>query len=275
MSELTGSIVVYKSDPSMLRASVESFLKSAPGCKLYVIDNSPTDEARFVADYPNVEYTFVGKNTGFGKAHNMALKRVMLEGSKYHVVINPDVYYSQEVLPRLTDFMNGHEDVGMVVPKVFYPDGRLQPVCRLLPSPSILILRRIVSKFRRIYDRLNHQYEMRFTGYDRLMDVPFLSGCFMFLRTDALRTTGLFDENIFLYTEDIDLTRRMHLQFRTVFLPDVSIFHHHVGSSKNLRLLWRHATSAITYFNKWGWFSDSERDMINKRTILRLARADQ
>ena len=105
------------------------------------------------------------------------------------------------------------------------------------------------------------------------MDVPYLSGCFMLLRNDCLRKIGLFDENIFLYTEDIDLTRRIHKHYRTVFYPDVSIYHiHERGSYKSLVPFLIHLRSAVKYFNKWGWFNDPDREFINKATILRLTR---
>ncbi|MFZ5999048.1 MAG: glycosyltransferase family 2 protein, partial [Bacteroidota bacterium] len=84
---------------------------------------------------------------------------------------------------------------------------------------------------------------------------------------------GLFDENIFLYTEDIDLTRRIHQRYRTVFFPGAVIYHHHVRESyKNWRTLVHHATSAVTYFNKWGWFLDYERETINRNVLVKLSR---
>ena len=88
----------------------------------------------------------------------------------------------------------------------------------------------------------------------------------------AVKKVGVFDENIFLYTEDIDLTRRMHQYYRTVFYPHANVYHlHERGSYKNLALLVCHIKSAITYFNKWGWFNDPERDKINRTTLLKLA----
>ena len=65
-----------------------------------------------------------------------------------------------------------------------------------------------------------------------------LSGCFMMLRNNCLKKIGLFDEDIFLYTEDIDLTRRMHKHFRTVYYPGASIYHvHERGSYHNPKTL--------------------------------------
>jgi GT2 family glycosyltransferase len=104
------------------------------------------------------------------------------------------------------------------------------------------------------------------------MDVPFLSGCFMFFRTEALREVGLFDERFFLYTEDTDLTRRVNSRFRTVYFPDVSIYHHHArGSYNDFWLMMRNAQSAIRYFNKWGWLNDPERERINRLTLQKYS----
>src|SRR5690349_826569 len=272
MHKLSGSIVVYKSNLELLSHAVNSFLASAPGADLYLIDNSPTDEAKALAVAPNIHYIFNGANLGFGAAHNLALKTALARNSEYHVVLNPDVYFSPDVLDKLQRFMESNPEVGLVAPKVLYPDGRLQHICRLLPSPFTLVTRRFLYPFKGIHRRINHDYEMHFTGYDRVMDVPFISGCFMFLRVEALRTTGLFDERIFLYTEDIDLTRRLHRRYRTVFNPEVTIYHHHVRRSyRSLTTFLHHAGSAVTYFNKWGWFTDSERVEINRNVILKFA----
>lgn len=271
---LSASIVVYKSNPKLLRDAIESFLAAAPGSDLYIIDNSPTDEARTHCDYPGTHYFFNGYNMGFGAGHNLALKKALESPAEYHLVLNPDIYFAPDAVEKLTEFMDSNRDVGLAMPKVLYPDGRLQYLCRLLPSPGTLLMRRVLHPFKRVSSKINHTYEMHFSGYDQVMDVPFLSGCFMFLRVDSLRSTGLFDESIFLYTEDIDLTRRLHRQYRTVFFPDATVYHHHVRESyRNLKVFVHHTRSAITYFNKWGWFTDSERVRINKKVILKLARS--
>lgn len=276
MTKLCASIVVYKSDPRMLAAAINSFRAAAPDAWLSIIDNSPTDEARAIANEANVEYIFNGSNLGFGAAHNLALNRSLNAEAKYHLILNPDVYFSADVIDKLMRFMEANPRVGLATPKVLYPDGRLQHLCRLLPSPFTLVARRVLHPFKGVHRKLNHEYEMHFSGYDKVMDVPFISGCFMLLRVEALRTTGLFDEKIFLYTEDIDLTRRLHKRYRTVFFPDVVIYHHHVRESyRSVRTLFHHAGSAVAYFNKWGWFSDSERQRINRNAILKFARVTQ
>ncbi len=114
-------------------------------------------------------------------------------------------------------------------------------------------------------------YEFRFTGYGKIIYVPYLSGCFMFFRTEALKQAGLFDERFFMYLEDVDLSRRIHKHYRTVYYPEISVFHQYEkGSYKNSKLLKYHLQSAIKYFNKWGYFFDKDRQEINKKILKKL-----
>lgn len=271
MKDLSASIVVYKNEAGILQDAIQSFLQNTTESHLFIVDNSPTDSLKILARHPRITYIFNKRNIGFGAAHNISLRRV-LDTSKYHLVLNPDVYFNADVLKTLYHFMETSPEVGQVMPKVLYPDGRLQYLCRLLPTPKILVLRRFFNFMTRYLDKENYKHELQFSGYNKIIDAPFLSGCFMFLRTDALKKSGLFDERFFLYTEDIDLTRRIHKFYRTVYYPDVTIYHHHArGSYKNLWLTWCNVRSAIKYFNKWGWTNDNEREFFNSRALQQLS----
>jgi GT2 family glycosyltransferase len=271
MKDLSASIVIYKNSPQVLTKTIDSFLRGTLDSKLYLIDNSPTDKLRYLMDDPRIIYRFNNKNVGFGAGHNMILREIISE-SKYHIILNPDVYFDKNVIDTLHHFMDQHPEIGQVMPKVLYPDGRLQPLCKLLPSPKTLIKRRFLNFHKSSLEKENYRYELRFSGYDKIMDVPFLSGCFMFLRTEVLKSVGLFDERFFLYTEDTDLSRRIHKHYRTVYFPQVTIFHYHQrGSYRNIWLMWCNIKSAVRYFNKWGWTNDSEREFFNQRTIQQFA----
>ena len=109
---------------------------------------------------------------------------------------------------------------------------------------------------------------MRTSGYDKIMNIPYLSGCFMLLRTKAVQQAKLFDERFFMYPEDMDLTRRIHRNYLTVYFPQATIIHNHEKASyKSLKMLWIHAVNMCRYFNKWGWFFDKERDLFNNTAI--------
>jgi GT2 family glycosyltransferase len=115
------------------------------------------------------------------------------------------------------------------------------------------------------------KFELHHLDYDKAFQAPYIHGCFMLLRTEALKRVGLFDERFFMYPEDIDLTRRIYSHYKTMYNPAVEIVHEHEkGSYKSFRLLGIHLVNMVKYFNKWGWFFDKERSIINKRTLEQL-----
>ena len=119
--------------------------------------------------------------------------------------------------------------------------------------------------------KLTNKYELKFFSYDKEVEIPVVSGCFMFIKTSILQKTNGFDERFFMYLEDIDLCRRVGELSKVLYFPKVSITHNYEkGSYKNTKLLKYHIKSAITYFNKWGWVFDSKRKVINDRTLKKL-----
>jgi len=274
MKNINVSIVLFKNDQDLVKKAIYSCVNSVLINRIYLIDNSPTDVLSCLASLDSrIEYIFNNANLGFGKAHNIALKRSIEENIPYHLVLNPDVYFEGGILEELYHFMENNPDVGLVMPKVLYPDGTLQYLCKLLPTPLDLFGRRFLNfgPFRKIVEKRNEVYELRFTGYDKIMEVPYLSGCFMFIRTEILKKVGLFDESFFMYLEDTDLSRRIHRVAKTVYYPYVYVYHEYgKGSYKSLKLLYYHIKSAVKYFNKYGWFFDKEREEINKKILEKL-----
>lgn len=262
------SLVTYKSNRDTVEHVINCSLKSNLVKKFYIIDNSPTDEFfEFTTLDRRINYISNSKNIGFGKAHNIAIMRSIKENVKYHIVLNPDIYFNENVIDELYDYMEANPDVGLVMPKILYPSGETQYLCKLLPTPFDLIFRRFLP-FEKLKEKRNNTYELRFTGYNKIMNVPYLSGCFMFLRTKALEDVGGFDERFFMYLEDTDLSRRLHKKYKTIFYPHVCVYHEFAkGSYKSKKLLLIHLMSAIAYFNKWGWFFDKDRDTINKNFL--------
>ena len=183
---------------------------------------------------------------------------------------NPDVYFNEDVPAKLYEYMEAHTEIGLIMPRVCFPDGSDQRLCKLLPRPCDLMVRRFV-RSGRLVDHVNRRFELRDIACEGVVDVPYLSGCFMFMRSAALEAGGLFDERYFMYFEDTDLSRRIHREYRTVFYPHATIYHRYDGLSKrDRRMLMIHIRSAIRYFNKWGWLFDRERRRINMKTIERI-----
>lgn len=235
------------------------------------MDNSPVSLSALCERFPWANYIRSEQNNGYGAGHNLAIRRIM-ETSDYHFVLNPDIYFKATELDKLFGFISHDPSIGLVMPKIVYPNGESQYLCKLLPTPADLLLRRFcLGPFRGIARARMEIFELRFTNYDSTMDVPFLSGCFMLFRTSALSQIGLFDERFFMYAEDIDLTRRMHARFRTVYFPGATVVHDHARESyKNWKAFWAHMYSLVKYFNKWGWVFDAERSQMNQETLRQL-----
>jgi len=268
MYDIAGSIVLFQNSPQQVLEATSSFLDNQLNTRLYVIDNSPDDRMRKHWTDDRVTYVFNGGNLGFGAAHNIALRTTIAQ-ARFHLVLNPDVYFAGGVLEKLFTFASSRPDIGLIMPKVLYPDGSIQHLCKRLPTPSDLFIRRFVPKFfMPLAARHQAQYEFRDKDYDSILSVPSLSGCFMLMNCAALAQVGLFDERYFLYLEDVDLCRRIHQQFETIYFPEVAIYHRYQkGSYRSPRLMLHHVVSALRYFHKWGWYRDSERTHINQKTV--------
>lgn len=268
---VTASVVIHNTDPKMLDKAVESLRQSAVS-RLYLIDNSPDPLQSPPASGPGLDiyYEHV-KNNGFGAAHNIAIRKALREGSDYHLVMNPDVEWEGDAIGPLTEYMTRNPDVGMAMPKVVYPDGVLQYSFRMLPTPYDVFAKRFLPQH--MIEKRMKRYLLEEADHDTIVNCPYLLGSCLLFRTKGFIEAGMFDERFFLYPEDIDITRRFHARFKTLYLPLTTVIHRHAAESrKSKKMLLIHIRNMIKYFNKWGWFIDSERRRYNTRLLRDLPR---
>ncbi len=271
--KLTASIVLFNTPRLQIEAVLKSFFDSACVETLYIIDNSPNDKWRILEKrseengFTKIRYIH-NENLGYGASHNLAMHEAIENGSEYHVVLNPDIRFAPEVLPALIDFMDKNSDAAYVLPKVVYPNGEIQYLCKLLPTPGDLIFRRFLPKTK-WSEKKNDRYCLKNFGYDKVINPPCLSGCFMLMRLSTLAENNIFfDDRFFMYFEDFDLIRRLHRVSKTLYFPGVQIIHDHQKESyKNRRMLLAHIKSAFKYFGKYGWWFDRERKEMNERVL--------
>ena len=265
---ITVSIVTYKTDLEELTKCLQS-LDSPLVSNIYIVDNSNQKYiANFCSQYANVIY-IGSENVGYGAGHNQALQQVLQTNNKYHLVLNSDVYFEPNVLEKLVQYMDTNKDVAQVQPNIIYPNGEIQYTCRLLPTPADLIFRRFLPK--KMGESMNRRYTLEFWDHQSEADIPYHQGSFMFFRIACFEKVGLFDERFFMYPEDIDITRRMHKYYKTIFYPQETIVHaHRAASYKSKKMLKIHMVNMIKYFNKWGWIFDKERSEWNKKLLKEL-----
>lgn len=265
--DLTISIVLYNTPSDHIKKVIESLGLYKGNSYLFLVDNSPTDILRREScDKLSFEYIHLPGNPGFGAGHNVAIRKASRIGSEFHLVLNADVHFDNDVISSMLVYLAKNPKIGLMMPKVVSSDGSLQRLCKLVPTPADLFLRRFAGNALKKFN--NRRFELHDSGYDKVMFVPYLSGCFMLLRQSALKEIGLFDERFFMYPEDIDLTRRMAEHYETIFFPGVVVTHEHGAASyKSFKMLAIHIFNLVKYFNKWGWFKDSSRDALNKKTL--------
>ena len=270
--KITACIVLYRNDITMLLNAIQSILNTNRVDSIFLVDNSPTDEFEKLVIDSRIQYIHNPANPGFGASHNVAIQKAMELGSKYHFIVNPDIYFEGDVITPMVEYMSNDNTIGMMMPQILNEDGSVQNLPKLLPSP-FSILKRKIKKPAKAYQKFINQYELREVQSTMIYNVPVLSGCFTLLNLDAIKKVGMYDDAFFMYFEDWDLSRRIHKNYKTLYFPKVSVYHgYDSGANKNSKLFKIFIKSALTYFNKWGWFFDNERKEFNKRALSQFNR---
>lgn len=256
---ITSSIVLFNNEFTTINETINSFLDTEIKVYLFLIDNSPTDELSKLKVDSRIIYIHNPSNPGFGAAHNIAIKKSFEINSRYHLILNPDIYFRRGTIELICDFMDNNLNIGQLMPKVTYPNGEFQYLCKTNPTFFDLFARGFMPNFlKKIFKKRMDRYEYKDHNYEEIIyDIPYLSGCFMFLRTETLKKVGYFDDKIFMYLEDADLTRRFLEVSRTVYFPKAHIYHHFAKlTHKKFKFKWITVQSAFIYFNKWGWIKN-------------------
>lgn len=259
-------IVNYKMKADIEKCLASLFLDYAGdqlNIHVTIVDNASGDgiEALFKKKYPAVQCILLPVNVGFGGANNVGLKTVE---SKYKFILNPDTYFfpGQHVIKKLYDFMEQHPKVGMIGPKMLYPDGSLQLSCYRFPSFWQPFFSRTKLGAKGWGKKINDAATMKEFSHERTQPVDWVMGSAMFARSKALDTVGLFDDSFFMYYEDSDLCRRFwEVGWPVYYVHDIVLQHvHGRGSAKVpgiLKALYKnrlarvHLISWLKYMWKW------------------------
>lgn len=212
--------------------------------QLYIIDNSPTETKWPISSTQFIYIWNKGQRLLYSAAHNIALRDSIYDDATFHLILDLDMEVKAEDINRLYLFMWNNPLVGIVAPKVLRPDGEVCPTARLLPTVLKTLSPRVLP-------------------HDKMINVPALDGCFLITRTEAVHKAGLLDEQL----DDIgaiDLTRTVHRDYLTVFVPDISVTTYKEPYKRyGLKDLYR-------YFRKWGFVFDRERSMMNRLSLQQL-----
>ena len=244
-------IIVSWNVADLVADCLRSLPLSDPTIEVIVVDSASHDgtPARVAAEFPLVKLIACSENVGYSRGNNLGFAQAR---GDYWFVLNPDTVLEADALEALCAQLDAHADIGCVGPALTYGDGTPQSSRRRFPTLSMAILE--TAWLRRFAPRgLLERYQGEDWAKDRAVDVDWLVGAALLLRADAVRKVGGFDEGYFMYSEELDLCRRLKAAgWRIVHEPAAHITHYEARSSGQARRAThlRYNRSKIRYFNK-------------------------
>ena len=201
--------------------------------EVLVIDNCSSDGSIEYLQPRFPPFTFIQNNAneGFTKANNKALQ---LAKGEYILFLNPDTILAEDTLQQCVDFFIKHADAGAVGVRMIDGSGAFLPESkRAFPSPVVSFYK--LTGFAALFpkSKIFNRYALGFLPENAVHEVDVLSGAFMMVRKSVLNKVGGFDEQFFMYAEDIDLSYRIQLAgYKNYYLGNIIIIHFKGESTK-------------------------------------------
>jgi N-acetylglucosaminyl-diphospho-decaprenol L-rhamnosyltransferase len=236
---------------------LEQCLESVRGREIVVVDHGSTDgTVELVRErFPDVRL-IEQENKGMGGGNNAGMRAA---GGRYFFLLNSDAWVVDDALERLVAFADEHPEAAVVGPKLLNTDGTLQRSARGEPTlwrlaTEYLFIRKLAPRSK----RLNPLYRGDF-GHDRVEEVDWLFGPALLVRKEAADAVGLFDEDFFMFSEEVDwMTRFRRAGWTVVFFPDAEVVHVG-GASHGGRMYVENLRGHLRWFAKHRGAKDAER----------------
>jgi N-acetylglucosaminyl-diphospho-decaprenol L-rhamnosyltransferase len=236
---------------------LEQCLESVRGREIVVVDHGSTDgTVELVRErFPDVRL-IEQENKGMGGGNNAGMRAA---GGRYFFLLNSDAWVVDDALDRLVAFADQHPEAAVVGPKLLNTDGTLQRSARGEPTlwrlaTEYLFIRKLAPRSK----RLNPLYRGDF-GHDRVEEVDWLFGPALLVRKEAADAVGLFDEDFFMFSEEVDwMTRFRRAGWTVVFFPDAEVVHVG-GASHGGRMYVENLRGHLRWFAKHRGAKDAER----------------
>lgn len=193
---------------------------------IIVIDNGSdnNDCLTLQNEFPQIELIVSNENLGFTGGTNLGIESAMRNKPDYILLLNNDTTVEPDFINHLLEVFNQHENVGIAAPLINY---YYEPKKIWTEGGKISRIRGSgFANSDRLIERIRFDYK----------SVSFVSGCCMLIKTQILDEIGLFDENYFLYIEDVDFCKRVIDARYSIFVSSQSQIYHKVSSSTNKNL---------------------------------------
>ena len=195
--------------------------------EVIVVDNASADgsSAMVKKQFPKVKLIENKDNLGFTKGNNQGIKKA---SGRYILLLNSDTLLKDNSLEKMVEFMNDHPKVGAIGPKLLNADGTPQASAGRFPDLSVVLIMLFKEHF--------GGSQLVRTSYNNLKEVDWVMGAALLLRREVLSKTGLLDEKIFMYYDEVEWCYRLKKAgFKIYFYPEAKIIHLWQGSSQTGR----------------------------------------
>ena len=261
-------IVNHYRTPEILKIclrSIKENLKNADfSWEIIVTDGATIEKTTEMMEdhFSDIIFIPFEENVGFGKLVNAAIER---SKGEYLFIINADIIIEEEkAIEKILEYIEKNKDVGMVGPKLLNVNNTVQQSCFRFYTPFTVVCRRTSLGRTFIGKKVLNNFLMKdvFDKNNATEPIPvdWLMGSAMMVRRSNLEKVGVFDENFFMYFEDVDWARRFWENgLKVVYFPNSVMYHYHFQSSKKRSLFDSllskyariHIKSALKYFAKY------------------------
>lgn len=201
--------------------------------EVIVIDNNSNDgSVGFLKPhFKFVKFIELKENSGFSRANNIGNKNSI---GKYLLILNPDTILEENNLLKMLQFMEQNPDVGVAGCKVLNADGTFQLGCRRgFPTPWASFTK--LFGLQKLFpgSKFFAQYNQTYKSIDETYSIDAITGAYMFIRKEIFEKINGFDEDFFMYGEDIDLCLRISQNScKIVYYHETSIIHYKGESTR-------------------------------------------
>lgn len=232
-------IIVNYNVKEFLQNLIHSIEKASSNIskEIIVIDNASDDGSVDIVKekFPSVKFIINKNNIGFGSANNQGLE---IAQGKFILFINPDCIVSEDTFDKMIHFFQKHSECGLAGCKILNSDGSLQLACRRsFPGPwtSFTKVTGLSNLFPK--SKIFARYNLTYLDENKTYEVDAVSGSFMMIRREIYEKVGGFDEQFFMYGEDLDLCYRVQQSgYKVFYFHDTQIIHYKGESTKRSNL---------------------------------------
>ena len=192
--------------------------------EIIVVDNASVDGSVpwIKSQFPQVKLIQNNQNVGFPKGNNIGVEQAKGE---YLCVLNPDTVVAEDTFVKALDFMEQNGQLAIMGPKLIDGSGRfLKESKRGVPTPWVAFTK--VMGLYKVFPKLFGEYYNLKLPTNQAGKTDILVGAYMFMKTAHYRALNGFDEDCFMYSDDIDLSyRSLQLGKPNFYNPDLNIIH--------------------------------------------------